>query len=205
MAKRTAYEMPLWKGGPTLVYFIENEKPNPLGIEVSDEHLNVLDPYTANIITGGEIKTFAERLGFVVEKAPKGTRIPRYGDILKALKSKGFEVPERKPKAKGKGKPKKAPRKPRPKFSPETCPDYDLLRALQEEFPYTGKARIQPDGRGMIFSMKDNRGKDAHVVYDGNGTFRPATDRDIRDLESGTRTIARNKWATRVLTEKWAE
>lgn len=203
MSKRIAYQMPMWKDGPELVYSMENGKPNPIGVQVSkDDETGLHEPYSGQLLMATTATAFAQQLGYKVEKAPKRPRIPRYGKILDTLREMGVEVPEKKGKPK---KAKKQPRKPRPRFSKEYCPEFDQLQALQEKYPYTGRNRPRPDGTGYIFSMADKNGRPALAVYAGEGKFRPANTRDIRDMEKGTRTIARNKWAARVLTEKWAE
>ena len=212
---RTAYQFSLWKDGPSMVFFEEKSKNVPLCVEIRQDTVLCIDPYTGNTLEECDAKTFARQVGYIVEDAPKRPRIPQYGVILNALREKGVQVPEREPKVqKGKGKEPKVQKgkvqkgkgkEPKARFSREHCEEYDRLVNLQKEYPYSGNVRPQPDGRGLVFSMPDNKGHPALAVYDGGGKFRGATTRDIRDLPTGTRTIARNNWAARILTEKWSE
>lgn len=111
----------------------------------------------------------------------------------------------KKPKGKKDDKPKEPPRE----LTPEEKRHREVLRRLQEEFPSTGRPGGDDRRRGkrggkpptkIKFAMEDKHGRTAEAINVGGSKFEP-----VQPREGGTKTIARNRWAARVLAERYIQ
>jgi len=113
---------------------------------------------------------------------------------------------------KGKKKAPKKPSEPPKELTPAQKRERLVLDALKGEFRTKGSGGGDRDDRGgrggrggrgkprnVIFLVEDKHGKDAESTYQGKGVFAPFTPRE----GGGTKTLARNRWAARQLTERF--
>lgn len=158
----------------------------------------------------GEIAEFCTRLG-IKPKTVKPSRV--HHEFLDSV-SKPLGIEVKAPKGKKSEKPGRGRRKAvevkkteKKEPTPEQRAEREVLGRLKSEYSFR---TLKSGGRGkssrtsLVFTLKDRKDKDAEAVYRGKGEFEMVTAREM-----GTRIMARNKWAAKVLTEAfqahWAE
>lgn len=154
----------------------------------------------------GKGKTLAEKTGLTDFCSRVGIK-PKAKKPSRGHKRFLFEFRDRhfpkKVKKKAKAKEKKPPRE----LTPAERRHLEVLERLQAEFPSRSSApvdsrrdrRRKSGGRARTkFAMEDKHGKPAEAICTGPGKFEP-----VRDREMGIKSIARNRWAARQITERY--